>query len=124
MVMSLLEYAVLTSVLHLHVVEQLQPQVFQLVGVVLKEIEVVSDSGKNLIELRLKVTAVVLRCQLSDRLRLVFACLRVGGIGSIRLGCICGSWHLIDEAVLLRILVQLVFDGPNDALDLLLEEPG
>jgi hypothetical protein len=125
LVMSLLENAVLTGVLHLHIIEQLEPQVFQLVGVVLEEIEVVSDGGENLIEFRLKVTAVVLRCQLGDLLRLRFACLRVGSAGSIggvSLRGLLGNWDLIDEAVLLRVLIELVFDGPNDAFNLLLEE--
>ena len=122
LVMSLLENAVLAGVFHLHIVEQLEPQVFQLVGVVLEEIEVVSDGGENLVKFRLKVTAIVLRCQLGDLLRLRFACLRVGSIGGVSLRSLLGNWDLIDEAVFLRVLVELVFDGPHDAFDLLLEE--
>ena len=122
LVMSLLEDAVLAGVLHLHIVEQLEPQVFQLVGVVLEEVEVVSDGGEDLVEFRLEVTAIVLGLQLGDLLRLSFACLRVGSIGGVSLRSLLGDWHLIDEAVFLRVLVELVFDGPHDALDLLLEE--
>jgi hypothetical protein len=123
--MSLLENAVLTGVLHLNIIEQLEPQVFQLVGVVFEEIEVVSDGGENLVKFRLKVTAIVLCCQLGDLLRLRFACLRVGSAGSIGGVNLCGllgNWDLIDEAVLLRVLIKLVFDGSNDAFNLLLEE--
>lgn len=109
LVVSLLEDAILTSVLHFHIVEQLQPQVLQLVSVVLEEIEVVTNCRKNLIKFRLKVTTIVLRGQLSDGLRRSFACLRVGSIGGISLCSLSllrlSRWYLVHKTVLFRVFV-------------------
>ena len=43
LIVRLFEDAILASVFDFHVVEQLQPQVFQLVGVVFEQVEVVAD---------------------------------------------------------------------------------
>ena len=59
LVVGLLEDAVLAGVLDLHVIEQLEPEVLQLVSVVLEEVEIVSDGGENLVKLGLQLASVV-----------------------------------------------------------------
>ena len=50
-VVSLFEYAILAVVFHFHIVQQLQPQIFQFIRVIFEQIEVVSHSGQYLVKL-------------------------------------------------------------------------
>lgn len=113
-------------VLELQVVEQLEPQIFKFVRVVLEQLEVVAHRRENLIELRLELT-IVLRHQ--NLLRLLhlglvsfLALINSGGRVVDHAG---GGRRIVvndDEPVLFRVLVQLVFHCAHDAVDLLAEE--
>ena len=50
-VMSLFENAILAVVFYFHIVQQLQPQIFQFIRVIFEQIEVVSHSGQYLVKL-------------------------------------------------------------------------
>lgn len=74
LVVHLPEYAALVGVLDIDELEQLQPQILQLVRVVLEQVEVVAHSRQDLVEVFLQFAAVLVHLDLFGRL------VSVGGV--------------------------------------------
>ena len=113
----------LVGVWDIHVFKELQPECFQLLSVILKEIKVVADCRKNFVEVFLEIAAVFLDSQLASHLNLIgklisilvgfcrgipSLVLRYHGSGAFGRG-IHHRWgldlHLLDQVVLLCIFL-------------------
>lgn len=124
-VVHLAEDTALVRILHVHELKQLQPQVFQLVRVVLKQVEVVAHGGQHLVKELLQLAAVVLRLDLLlvDGLRGALTSLaRLVTFGGFLVRRSSLDFNLHDELVFLGVLLQLVPDGTNNAFNFVLKE--
>ena len=65
------EDAALVGVWDVYVFKELEPECFKLLSVILKEVKVVTDCGKDFVEVFLKVTTVFFHSQLAPHLNLV-----------------------------------------------------
>jgi len=125
----------LRVVFQFQVVQQLQPEVFELVCVVFEQFKVISDRTQNLVKLWLKLSIVFSHEDLVCSCRLFrfglgllsvycFSWLRVLGlsscwsVGACRLNIVINNY----EAIFLSIFLELVLDSADNVLNLLLEE--
>lgn len=120
------EDAVLVRVRHVDVAQQLQPQGFELVRVVLEQVEVVAHSRQDFVEVFLRFAPILLHLQLLRHLRSVRLFTRT-------LICVLRglhnwvAWHdwdfdLLDQVIFFRVFLQFVAHGADNILDLGLEE--
>ena len=65
------EDAALVGVWDIYVFKELEPECFKLLSVILKEVKVVTDCGKDFVEVFLEITAVFLHSQLAPHLNLI-----------------------------------------------------
>ena len=115
-VVGFLEHGILTMALQVEIIKQLEPQVFQLVSIVLEEVKVVANSREDLVELLLEL-AVVLGLEhfvlLLFQLLLLRQVCRTCGRSVV----VAFSFDSRDKAVFLGILVQFVFDCLDNAFN-------
>ena len=71
------EDAALVGIWDIYVFKELEPEGFKLLSVILKEVKVVTDCGKDFVEVFLEVTAVFLHSQLAPHLNLVGKLVRI-----------------------------------------------
>ena len=71
------EDAALVGIWDIYVFKELEPEGFKLLSVILKEVKVVTDCGKDFVEVFLEVTAVFLHSQLAAHLNLVGKLVRI-----------------------------------------------
>ena len=110
--MSLLKDAILTIVFHFHIVQKLQPQIFQLVSIVLEQIEIVSNCRQYLIKFSLELATIILGRKLHNLLLYVlsFSLLILDHLRLLLL-------QLIHETIFLCIFIQFIFDCSYNALN-------
>ena len=110
--MCLLKDAILTIVFHFHIVQKLQPQIFQLVSIVFEQIKIVPNCRQYLIELSLELTTIILGPKLHNLLLYVLSFILLI-LDHLRLLLL----NLIHKLIFLSIFVQFVFDSPNNTLN-------
>lgn len=117
-----LEQCVLRVILKAQKVEQLQPQVFQLVRIVLEQLEVVADCREDFVKFGLQL-AVVLRDEDLLDLGLLHALFKPSllQVGTIGQGLLHADLLLVydDEPVFFGVFLEFVFDCSDDPVDLL-----
>ena len=127
------EYAALIRILHTHILEQLQPEGLQLVGIVLEQVEVVSYSRQDLVKVLLELSAVLLsfhdfrhtwRSWASRSGSTVSSCCVLDHLslaGVLLITCRL-DFDFLDQVVLLGIFLQFITHSADDILNLCLEE--
>lgn len=127
------EYAALIRILHTHILQQLQPEGLQLVGIVLEKIEVVSYSRQDLVKVLLELSAVLLsfhdfrhtwRSWASRSGSAIGCCCVLDhlGLAGVLLITCCLNFDFLDEVVLLGIFLQFITHCAHDILNLGLEK--
>lgn len=112
-IVGLFENLKLRVVFQLQKVQQLQPEVFQLVSIVFKELKVVADRWKYFVELGLKVFIVFCHYYFIDGLFQLAVHIR--GIAIFLL-------VNYNQTIFFSIFLKLVFYGTDDTIDFLAKQ--
>ena len=112
------ENTVLVRIAYIEVVEKLKPECFELVRVVLEQVEVVADSRQNLVKASLQFSSILFHFE-----RLLACCSALVLVLHQRLDLLREHLDLlVDQVVFLGIFLQFVAHCSHDAINLVLKQ--